>query len=141
MFETVYSLISNLFYTSKSNNKFYYLSLIHSNNTWHIHGLWPQYDKTCYPTYCKPVTFDINKLDPIIKNLNIYWYSNNDKNELFWKHEYEKHGSCIFTDIDEFEYFNTTLKLYLDALQKKLPEKFKKGNKALIPVNLKFEFI
>ena len=49
--------------------------------------------------------------------LQKYWYSTEEKNEDFWKHEWEKHGSCVFVNITEFNYFNITLKLYEDAIK------------------------
>lgn len=126
-------------------NKFYYLSLLknNENNTWHIHGLWPQYNKNSYPTYCGKVSFDISKLNPIIQELDEYWYADGEKDSDFWKHEYEKHGSCVFTPITEFDYFNTTVNLYKKAVKLELPTTFynSKTKKCLIPVNLQFEFI
>ena len=75
--------------------------------------------------------------------LNKNWYSNVNKNEDFWKHEWEKHGSCVFTEINEFEYFKKTLDLFNTAVQTGLPEEFydKKYNKCLIPLSLDFKFI
>ena len=32
--------------------------------------------------------------------------------EEFWKHEWEKHGSCMFVEMDEFGYFSKTLELF-----------------------------
>ena len=65
------------------------------------------------------------------------------QDENFWKHEWEKHGSCMFKDIDEFHYFNTALNLFHFALQKKLPDKWyhPETGKCLIPVDLNFQFI
>lgn len=130
------------------DKRFYYLSLFKkSRNNWSIHGLWPQYDKDNYPVYCKKVNFNFNNLNPIINNLVKYWYSEDGKSlqddETFWKHEWEKHGSCVFTNIDEFTYFNTTLNLYQFSLQKGLPDKYydEKTKKCLIPVDLNFQFI
>ena len=89
------------FLFGKSDN-FYYLSLLkEEENKWSIHGLWPQYTKEKYPTYCKEVTFDVTKLDSIMDDLNKYWFSTEEKNTDFWKHEWEKHGSCMFNKCDE----------------------------------------
>ena len=76
-----YVIYNYLFHNSKN---FYYLSLINSNGSWHIHGLWPQYSTNSYPTFCKQVNFDVNKLTPIISDLNLYWYSDEEKNNDFW---------------------------------------------------------
>ena len=134
---------------SKSNNKkmnkFYFLSLLKEEGdlNWSIHGLWPQYDISTYPTFCKKVVFDENKLKPIIDDLNKYWTSNCEKNDKFWEHEWKKHGSCVFTDIDELEYFKTTIKLYKEALKLKLPYKYynKAHKQCLIPVTMGLELL
>lgn len=131
-----------------STENFYYLSLLKENNEseqWSIHGLWPQYDNNNYPTYCRHVEFDYNALQPILGELEKYWYSNRGTlgDEDFWKHEWEKHGSCMFTDMDEFEYFAHALSLYYVAIKRGLPEKYynPETKKCLIPVSLSFNFI
>ena len=123
--------------------KFYYLSLIkEGDNKWSIHGLGPQNTPTDYPTFCKRVTFNINVLNPIIKELEENWYSTKEKDEAFWKHEWEKHGSCVFTNISQFNYFNITLKLFEDAIKLDIPKEYydEKTKKCLIPVNKDFVF-
>ena len=126
------------------SNKFYYLSLINEGeNKWSIHGLWPQYNKNQYPTFCNKVDFDIKKLDLILSELEKYWYSYNKKDdENFWKHEWEKHGSCMFTEMNEFDYFNKTLELYNTAIQIDIPREFynETTKKCLIPITLDFKF-
>ena len=121
---------------------FYYLSLIKEDNDWSIHGLWPQTDVNKYPQFCKKVNFDIRKLNPIIDQLKEKWYSNRGSDEDFWKHEYEKHGSCNFNNLNELEYFQKTLDLFCAAKKKNLPEYFynEKTGKCLIPVNKQFDF-
>lgn len=145
----MFSYLYNYFYPkdkidiSKLTN-YYYLSLLKEDNgTYTIHGLWPQYSESSYPKYCKKVVFDISALKPILNKLNKYWYSTEEANSDFWKHEYEKHGSCMFKDMTEFEYFNTVLNLYQKAITDDLPKKFYNPNlrKCLIPVNQEFEFI
>lgn len=126
---------------------FYYLSLFReSDTTWSIHGLWPQTDVDNYPTYCKKVEFDPNKLEPILDKLEQYWYSQGKTLSLddkFWQHEWQKHGSCVYTKMTELEYFKNTLELYELALELDLPEQFydSKTKKCLIPVNKKLQFI
>lgn len=150
MFNYIYRLFFPYTYYDKLNEypkRFYYLSLIkEQNNTFSIHGLWPQYTKTSYPTNCTDVTFDINKIETLLPDLNKNWYSNSNneiKNEDFWKHEYEKHGSCVFTPMTEKEYFKKTLDLYNVALNENLPIYFydKETKKCLIPVSTHFNFI
>ena len=82
MFTSIYKYLF-----TKKDTRFYYLSLIEEKkNTFSIHGLWPQNSKTDYPTYCKKVDFSIEALEPIIDELNKYWYSKQVKNTKFWKH-------------------------------------------------------
>ena len=129
-------------YMQNKNNKFYYLSLIKEKENYSIHGLWPQYDGNKYPSYCKNLDFSLEKLDPIINDLNEKWYSNIEKNEYFWKHEYLKHGSCVFTNMTELEYFSKTLELYDYVVKNNIIEKFdKKLDKILIPFDLEFNLI
>ena len=148
------SILSDVFYNylfgmkkikeikKNDTDKFYYLSLIKETEGWSIHGLWPQYNKNQYPSFCREVNFDINKLEPILKDLNEKWYSEDNKNENFWKHEWEKHGSCMFTELDELEYFEKTLELFDTALQIDLPSDFynEETKKCLIPLTLDFKF-
>ena len=148
------SILSDVFYNylfgmkkikeikKNDTDKFYYLSLIKETEGWSIHGLWPQYNKNQYPSFCREVNFDINKLEPILKDLNEKWYSEDNKNENFWKHEWEKHGSCMFTELNELEYFEKTLELFDTALQIDLPGDFynEETKKCLIPLTLDFKF-
>lgn len=127
------------------NNKvsFYYLSIIkHKDiNNYSIHGLWPQYTTKSFPSYCSNVSFSIEKLNPIIKELNLYWYSTENKNSDFWKHEYEKHGSCMGIKLSEYDYFKKTIDLYKLALNSNIIEQYndnEDSNKILIPISLDF---
>lgn len=127
-------------------NRFYYLSLLKETGKsppWSIHGLWPQYDKNNYPVYCKKVSFSMNNIKHLLPQLEECWYSNKGTDENFWKHEWEKHGSCAFTDINETEYFSNTIRLFYDAIHKNLPDKYydKEKNTCLIPVDINFKII
>jgi len=123
---------------------FYYLSLIkETDNTYSIHGLWPQYTKNSYPSYCKKVKFSEEALISIMEDLNKFWYSDRGQNDDFWKHEYEKHGSCMYVSMTELQYFSKTIELYHKAIELGLPPKYEnnKTKKCLIPVSLDFDFI
>ena len=139
--------LSELYYSyMNKKEEFYYLSLIKEvDGSFSIHGLWPQYSLNSYPSFCRAVNFNLDKLKPIIDELNNYWYSNKGSNDTFWKHEYEKHGSCMFDSIDEFNYFNKTIELYKYALVnniiKKYSDKYPNDKKLLIPLDLDFNFI
>ena len=149
MFGSFFSDLSSYFkYGENNENKFYYLSLIKEDNGYSIHGLWPQTSATTYPSFCRNVTFDASKLADILPELEKYWYSNKGDgslkfDEIFWKHEYEKHGSCVFTPISEHDYFAKTLELYYKAITDDLPDKYYNPStkKCLIPVSLEFEFM
>eukprot|EP00929_Paragymnodinium_shiwhaense_P071945 TRINITY_DN36536_c0_g1_i1.p1 TRINITY_DN36536_c0_g1~~TRINITY_DN36536_c0_g1_i1.p1 ORF type:complete len:160 (+),score=50.59 TRINITY_DN36536_c0_g1_i1:101-580(+) len=72
-----------------------------------IHGLWPQWAESCGKE------FDESAVSSIEGELHKYWkscpeYGGDDVG--FWKHEWEKHGSC--TGMDELTFFNTTLTLF-----------------------------
>jgi ribonuclease I len=141
----MFNLIYNYFYPPQEELKdFYYLSLIkEQDGSFSIHGLWPQTTPDNYPTFCKKVNFDIDCLFPIMGQLKKYWYSTMGKNDNFWKHEWQKHGSCVWTEMNEFEYFSNALRLYHNANENGLPAKYfnPQTKKCLIPVNKELEFI
>lgn len=124
-----------------TDTRFYYLSLMFEDNRWVIHGLWPQLSKTDYPQFCKKVTFDPKLLKPIEEELDKHWYSDRGSNDNFWEHEWKKHGSCFFGDINEFDYFNTTLELFEKVKNLDIIENYRDGEKALIPFNLDLQLI
>ena len=150
MFMFLYDEIKKLFTNEEETDvRFYYLSLIKEDDgKYSIHGLWPQYNEHAYPSFCKKVNFDVTQLHDILPELEKYWYSNIgdsgiEFDETFWKHEYEKHGSCVFTEISEHDYFSKTLDLYYKAITDNLPDKYyvPETKKCLIPVSLDFEFM
>lgn len=83
-----------------------------SNLFFTMHGLWPENSDGSYPCTCTDETFDISKVKSIESDMNTYWPSLNGPNDTFWKHEYEKHGTCA-EDLfpTEFAFFNGTLAL------------------------------
>ena len=135
----MFNYILNLW--KNNDRRFYYLSLILENNQWTIHGLWPQNSKSNYPTFCRNVDFNENLLNPIIKDLDKYWHSDRGSNKNFWEHEWKKHGSCMFQEMNELEYFKKTLDLFHYVKNKGIIENFKQRNKALIPFSLDFKII
>ena len=137
----VYSNIYKNFFNNKKDTRFYYLSLLLENDNWSIHGLWPQNSKTDYPSYCRKVTFNIALLDPIMNQLKDNWYSDKGPDNIFWEHEWKKHGSCMFNESNEYDYFNNTLTLFNKVKALKIINKFKQGDKALIPFDLEFNVI
>lgn len=66
-----------------------------------IHGLWPQYSTTGYPTYCTDEAFNSSVIDAIgWDTMTTYWpnveydVSSPDYTE-FWEHEWTKHGKSL----------------------------------------------
>ena len=49
-------------------------------------------------------------------------------------------SSCMFTEMDELQYFQKTLELFNAAIQTNLPADHEANGKALIPVDLNFKF-
>ena len=141
-------LLSSFFQSQNQKKHIYYLSLLKNDNQVHgytIHGLWPDYGDGTYPQYCKKVIFDINKLKPIEKELLDYWELPEDHDKLeisFWKHEYEKHGSCVFQEMDELTYFKTAIQLYQYVVNNGIDiAKYKKGKNYMIPFDTNFKLI
>ena len=106
-----------------------------------IHGLWPQYTNGSYPQYCKNVSFDENKITSLLPQLNKLWPSNMGPNKDFWKHEWEKHGSCVFTPMTEFEYFKKTLDLYNEAYKNGLIKNNCQNSECEFELNKNFQFL
>ena len=135
-------------YFSSNKTKLYYISLLknHHNPTgYSLHGLWPNYSDGTYPSFCKKVTFDMKLLEPIEDELLQFWELPQDTNKLeekFWKHEYIKHGSCMFTEMNELEYFSKALELYKFVFNENIDvEKYRKGKNYMIPFDVDFNLI
>ncbi|KAF5875591.1 putative ribonuclease t2 protein [Botrytis fragariae] len=75
------------------------------SNSWTIHGLWPDhcdgtYDSTCDTS--REYSSITNILSAagqtsLLSYMNTYWVSDDSTNEVFWEHEWNKHGTCIST--------------------------------------------
>ena len=133
----MFSSFFNWFY----DTRFYYLSLIEDNGKWHIHGLWPQYDSKNYPSFCnRDIVFDIKKIESLLARLDEEWYSDKGKNEDFWKHEWLKHGTCMFNSCNEYDYFKKALDLFESCQKNNTIEKYriKDSNKSMVPITLDF---
>ena len=64
---------------------------------WTIHGVWPTAFHTRGPAFCNAeLHFDITALEVLRKELEVNWIDvqNGTKPYSFWKHEWEKHGTC-----------------------------------------------
>ncbi|KAL9940329.1 hypothetical protein V8E36_001034 [Tilletia maclaganii] len=103
------------------------------DDSWTIHGLWPDLCNGSYPANCDPVRGAWDPLNTlreagrtdIISYMNEFWISNMGSTPQFWKHEWEKHGVCVSTlepkcysagsyapKQDLVDFFNTTVALH-----------------------------
>ena len=132
-----------------NNDKFYYLALLRNDNIsygYSIHGFWPNYTDGTYPSYCRNIPFNFNKIQCLENDLLGYWELPGDSQKLelsFWRHEWSKHGTCMFCEMDEYEYFKKAIDLYEYLMNEEGIdiEKFKKGKNYLIPFDLNFKLI
>lgn len=109
---------------------------------WSIHGLWPEYNKTSWPQFCnvtKEKDFNYKNLSPVYHLLVKYWYScifTKDTNDwIFWRHEWDKHGTCQPLNI--LDYFNSTINLFLNLQENGIVDKCcpSTHQSCMIPVN------
>jgi hypothetical protein len=82
-----------------------------------IHGLWPDYDATSYPSYCGETPFSLEELkkSPKYESMLDNWYdcTFNDTIALY-EHEWLKHGTCVSMQagFSQNEYFEKALELF-----------------------------
>ena len=80
-----------------------------------IHGLWPQYDTTGYPSYCSTESFDPDVpieigWDTMITYYPDVKYAESDPDyDSFWEHEWDKHGTC--SQLSQYDYFQQAILL------------------------------
>ncbi|KAM0316695.1 hypothetical protein ACHAO8_002980 [Botrytis cinerea] len=75
------------------------------SNSWTIHGLWPDHCDGTYDSSCdtsREYSSITNILSAagqtsLLSYMNTYWVSDDSTNEVFWEHEWNKHGTCIST--------------------------------------------
>jgi ribonuclease T2 len=80
-----------------------------------IHGLWPQYDTTGYPSYCSTESFDTNvpyeigwdTMTTYFPDMN--YAETSPDYDSFWEHEWDKHGTC--SGLSQYDYFSETINL------------------------------
>ena len=84
-----------------------------------IHGLWPSYKTGIFPQWCN-IDEDIEIIN-YTKDMKNYWMNayeeNENTDEEFWGHEYNRHGLCYNQRInvsgnDYLYYFNKTIDVY-----------------------------
>ncbi|KAM6571019.1 hypothetical protein CsatA_015099 [Cannabis sativa] len=80
-----------------------------------IHGLWPNYKDGSYPSNCDPNNpFDQSQISDLSSGLQKNWPTlacPSGSGLKFWEHEWEKHGTCSESVLDQHSYFQTTLNL------------------------------
>ncbi|KAK9675914.1 hypothetical protein RND81_11G041100 [Saponaria officinalis] len=80
-----------------------------------IHGLWPNYNDGSYPSNCDSNTpFDQTQISSLLGKMQREWPtlacpSNDGIN--FWTHEWDKHGTCSESLLDQHSYFQKALDL------------------------------
>lgn len=82
-------------------------------NHFTLHGLWPQYYDTGYPSFCTDVDFDAKYPEAVgMDTMTKYWpnvqaQEGTSSYDDFWEHEWTKHGTC--STLDEQTYFQTAI--------------------------------
>ena len=88
------------------------------NAEWSIHGLWPEQLHKIGPSFCnKNLYFNPAALKRIREELKNKWANVHSEKypESFWKHEWDKHGTCAATlesTNSEEKYFQKSLELF-----------------------------
>ncbi|XP_004646291.1 ribonuclease T2 [Octodon degus] len=84
-----------------------------SPDYWTIHGLWPDKVEDCNSSW----HFHLDEIKDLFQDMNLYWpdIKHPLNGSRFWKHEWEKHGTCA-AQLDaldsEKKYFGKSLVLY-----------------------------
>ena len=75
------------------------------NNSWTLHGLWPDHCDGTYDQFCDPAR-EYTNITAILKSysetdllsyMDTYWKDYQGNDEEFWEHEWNKHGTCMTT--------------------------------------------
>lgn len=81
-------------------------------NRWTIHGLWPNGLDNSMISDCTSEKYDSNQIRMLKTRMDEQWLSvKKSGNDAFWKHEWQKHGTCA-TGYSQYDYFNKTLSLF-----------------------------
>lgn len=85
------------------------------HNDWTVHGIWPSKLNERGPESCKNIPFKPQDLASIRGDLDTHWLSIHGPNANgFWKHEWDKHGTCsaVLPILNtQFKYFLTGINL------------------------------
>ncbi|XP_058526663.1 ribonuclease T2 [Ochotona princeps] len=81
---------------------------------WTIHGLWPDKEAECNRSW----HFNLDEVKDLLGEMKMYWpdvlHASPNRSQ-FWKHEWEKHGTCaaqLPVLNSQRKYFGTSLALY-----------------------------
>ncbi|KAI0072657.1 ribonuclease T2 [Panus rudis PR-1116 ss-1] len=75
------------------------------NNSWTIHGLWPNHCDGSFDQFCAPdrEVSNITQIlqffgeNEILDYMHTFWKDNTGHDETFWEHEFNKHATCMST--------------------------------------------
>eukprot|EP00033_Pygsuia_biforma_P000162 GCRY01000209.1.p1 GENE.GCRY01000209.1~~GCRY01000209.1.p1 ORF type:complete len:252 (+),score=30.84 GCRY01000209.1:70-825(+) len=87
----------------------------HNVTTFTLHGLWPTRNDGSWPAFCdKSDPYDPSQFSDLLPLMMEYWPSYTRSNDVFWQHEWEKHGTCaksVSFINNQHDYFQATLKI------------------------------
>ncbi|KAI9806219.1 MAG: hypothetical protein M1825_006334 [Sarcosagium campestre] len=74
-------------------------------NSWTVHGLWPDLCDGSFEQYCDRSReySNISEIirgfgrDTLLDYMSTYWKDYQGKDDSFWEHEWNKHGTCVST--------------------------------------------
>ncbi|XP_006871251.1 PREDICTED: ribonuclease T2 [Chrysochloris asiatica] len=81
---------------------------------WTIHGLWPDKAEECNRSW----HFNLEEIKDLMPEMKMYWpdvIHHSSNSSQFWRHEWEKHGTCaaqLEVLSSEKKYFGKSLELY-----------------------------
>ncbi|XP_028073371.1 extracellular ribonuclease LE-like isoform X2 [Camellia sinensis] len=108
-----------------------------------IHGLWPNYNDGSYPSNCDPNSpYDQSAISDLISRMQDSWPTlacPSGDGSTFWSHEWDKHGTCSESVLDQHSYFKSALNLKsnIDLLQILQSAVLKSNKKAMKNKNKK----
>ncbi|XP_031475044.1 ribonuclease 1-like [Nymphaea colorata] len=80
-----------------------------------IHGLWPNYNDGGYPSHCDNGSpFLPSEISDLRDEMEKQWPSlscPSSDGTSFWSHEWEKHGTCSESVLNQHQYFQAALNL------------------------------
>lgn len=79
-----------------------------------LHGLWPQRRDGTWPEFCDPSShLRMDDIDDLVDDMEHDWPSWSSADEVFWDHEWNRHGTCAAPVTgDQHRFFKTVLGLH-----------------------------